>query len=105
MSIVYLIREPALHRDIRIAENFGEVHCCLKSDESQLGVGMIMNRLRSTLKNFKEGEDYILWAGGEWQIVLALGVVMKEYNFRTVDLLVWKKTSGVGSYVPQRLVL
>ena len=94
-----------MRRVIDQAKIFGEIRMCLKRDERPLGMGMILNRLRSTLKDYEEG-DYILWAGGEWPVLVALGVVLKEMNIPAADLLVWStKFNGEGTYVPQRMVL
>ena len=104
MRVVYLIREPAPSRDIEEAKNFGRIQLCIHRNESNLGMGPLLNRLRSTLRDYEEG-DYILWAGGDWVTLVALGVFLKESNFKTVDLLVWRKLGSEGAYVPRRMVL
>lgn len=105
MRRVFLIREPEAKRDIKSAEMFGDVVVCINRSEGSLSLGVAMNRLRSTLKDYEEG-DYILWAGGEWTTLVALGVVLKELHLKQAVLLVWKKLAdGTGTYVPRPMAL
>ncbi len=108
MSIVYVIREPVLRREVELASHFGELRYCLGKNETNTGPGPILNRLRSTLRNYEE-RDYILWAGGDWITLVALGIVLSESNIRNINLLVWKKDKTAekqkGAYIPQRMVL
>ena len=105
MRRVYLIRESGQPRDISQASAFGDVIVCLPKGTEQLSAGMALNRLRSTLRDFGEG-DYILYAGGEWPVLVAVGIVLRELNVKHVDLLVWKKLMDrTGAYVPTRMAL
>lgn len=92
-------------RDTSKAELFGDIVVCIRKHEENLKLGMVLNRLRSSLRDFGEG-DYILYAGGEWSSVLAAGVVLREMNVKHVDVLVWRKLEDkTGAYVPNRMVL
>lgn len=105
MRRVYLIKESDLPRDLSNAANFGDLVVCLTKRESNLSNGMVLNRLRSTLRDYGEG-DYVLYAGGEWSAIMLTGVVLKELGVRHIDLLVWRKINKAeGGYIPQRIVL
>lgn len=102
---VYVIKEPNSRRDITNAQVFGEVKICLEQRDERLQLGMVLNRLRSALRDYGPG-DYILWAGGEWPLLFACGMVLRELNVKHVDLLVWMKMNdGESTYVPRRMVI